>query len=244
MKRSPVIVRFLNWSICRARGDNEYSVDTRMTSWSALRVVATRLLAMVRGVRRGFFIKKYSFPLFIGRRVIIKHPRLLELGKSVVIDDFAFVDALSSHGCSIGDGTTIEKNVLIRITGVISNLGEGVEIGSRCSIGAFSFLGAAGGVRIGNNVLIGQRVSLHAENHLFGDRSVPIRSQGVSREGISIEDNCWIGTGTIILDGVTVGEGSVIGAGSVVVESIPPNSVAVGVPARVIKERTVQMGTK
>ncbi|MDF1515350.1 MAG: DapH/DapD/GlmU-related protein, partial [Anaerolineae bacterium] len=67
---------------------------------------------------------------------------------------------------------------------------------------------------------------------------VPIRLQGESRQGIVIEDNCWIGGHAVILDGVRIGSGSVIGAGSVITKDIPANSFVVGNPARVIRERT------
>ena len=65
----------------------------------------------------------------------------------------------------------------------------------------------------------------------------PARScdQGITAVGIRIENGCWIGAGAIILDGVTVGEGSCIGAGAVVTRSVPPHSLAVGAPARVIR---------
>lgn len=66
---------------------------------------------------------------------------------------------------------------------------------------------------------------------------LPIREQGVTREGIIIEDDCWLGSGVKVLDGVTIGKGCVIGANSVVTKDIPPYSVAVGAPARVIKKR-------
>jgi acetyltransferase-like isoleucine patch superfamily enzyme len=56
-----------------------------------------------------------------------------------------------------------------------------------------------------------------------------------------IEDDCWLGSGVKVLDGVTIGKGSVIGAGSVVTKNIPPFSVAVGVPARVIKSRNIKL---
>ncbi|MBA2748254.1 MAG: acyltransferase, partial [Tatlockia sp.] len=58
-----------------------------------------------------------------------------------------------------------------------------------------------------------------------------------TRQGVVIEDNCWLGYGVKVLDGVTIGEGSVIGAGAVVTKDIPPYSVAVGVPAKVVRSR-------
>ena len=72
---------------------------------------------------------------------------------------------------------------------------------------------------------------------MFSDPEMLIHEQGMIGLGIKIEDDVWIGAGAIILDGVTIGRGSVIGAGAVVTKNIPPYSVAVGVPARVIKKR-------
>jgi acetyltransferase-like isoleucine patch superfamily enzyme len=98
-------------------------------------------------------------------------------------------------------------------------------------------MGAGGPLVIGSHVQMGPNVTITAENHLFSDPTRHVDEQGVSHEGIYIEDDCWIGGGVIILDGVRIGCGSVIGAGSVVTRSIPPNSVAIGVPARVVRSR-------
>jgi acetyltransferase-like isoleucine patch superfamily enzyme len=116
-------------------------------------------------------------------------------------------------------------------------MGEGFTIGDHSNIGPYCYVGCAGYIQIGKNVLMGPRVSLFAENHIFSDPERLIREQGVNRQGIIIEDDCWLGSGCIILDGVTIGHGSVVAAGSVVTESIPPLSVVAGVPAKVIKTR-------
>jgi len=101
-----------------------------------------------------------------------------------------------------------------------------------------SFVGCQGGVNIGENVIMGPRVNIHSENHNFEDINIPIKDQGVSRKGININNNCWVGAGVIFLDGVTIGEGCVIAAGSVVNKSFPKNSIIAGVPARILKTRT------
>ena len=90
---------------------------------------------------------------------------------------------------------------------------------------------------MGSNVIMGQKVSFHAENHLYDRMDLLIRHQGTTCQGIVIEDNCWIGSNVTILDGAHIATGCVIGAGSIVKGYIPPNSIAVGAPARVIRGR-------
>jgi acetyltransferase-like isoleucine patch superfamily enzyme len=78
---------------------------------------------------------------------------------------------------------------------------------------------------------------MHSESHVISDPQKLIRNQGISYQGIVIEDNVWIGSKATILDGVVIGTGAVIGAGAVVTKSVPPYAIAVGVPARIIGMR-------
>ena len=95
-----------------------------------------------------------------------------------------------------------------------------------------------GGVKIGENVLIGNYVSMHSENHIFADTSIIINKQGVTHKGIIIGNDCWIGAKVTILDGARIGDGCVIAAGAVVTAgAIPAYSIVAGVPAKVIKSR-------
>jgi acetyltransferase-like isoleucine patch superfamily enzyme len=98
-------------------------------------------------------------------------------------------------------------------------------------------LGGAGGLEIGDECIIGQYLSCHPENHVSGDLEVAIRHQGVTRKGIKIGPNCWIGSKVTILDGVEIGKGCIIAAGAVVTKSFPSNSVIGGVPAKLLKSR-------
>jgi acetyltransferase-like isoleucine patch superfamily enzyme len=72
---------------------------------------------------------------------------------------------------------------------------------------------------------------------VFDEVDKTIKEQGVKKEFITIEDDCWIAANSVILAGVTIGKGSVVAAGSIVTKDIPPYSVVAGVPARVIKSR-------
>ena len=132
----------------------------------------------------------------------------------------------------IGKKTRISSFVKIKATNGF------VRIGEKCTVNSFCFIDAdKGGLEIGDNVLIGPHVGIHGSNYNYRSRENLILNQGIISKGIRIEDDVWIGSHSTILDGVIIGKGAVIGAGAVVTKDIPPYSVAVGVPAKIIKER-------
>jgi acetyltransferase-like isoleucine patch superfamily enzyme len=120
---------------------------------------------------------------------------------------------------------------------MLSTSGGWIKVGSNCTVNSFAVLYGHGGLEIGNGVRISAHVIIVPMNHIYKNPEIPIWMQGETRKGIKIEDDVWVGAGAKILDGVKIGKGSVIGAGAVVVRDIPPYSVAVGIPARVIKKR-------
>jgi len=133
----------------------------------------------------------------------------------------------------------LENGVVIELNGIIGALDNTcIHIGQDTFIGPNVCITGPGDIKIGKNCLIAAHSGIYANNHNFQDPTQPIKYQGITRQGIVIEDDCWLGDGVKVLDGVTIGRGSVIGAGAVVTKNIPPFSVAVGVPARVIKSRT------
>ena len=125
------------------------------------------------------------------------------------------------------------KNVNIERNASFSpelHIGENSGIGIDCEIN--------GKVFIGDNVMMGPEVIIYTRNHRYDRVDIPIQLQGYSKaEPVHIGDDVWIGRRAIILPGVTIGNGCVVGAGAVVTKDIPAYSVAVGVPARVVKER-------
>lgn len=169
---------------------------------------------------------------FISFKAGIKKPENITLGSNVVIENYARLECIGrSSALNIGDCTFIRPYALIKADG-----GK-VTIGQRCTINDFSFLNGVGDIVIGNDVHIASHVVIVSMNHIFKDPAKLIAEQGSSKIGITIEDDVWIGTSVLILDGVTIGKGSVIAAGAVVTKSVPPYSVAAGVPASVIKKR-------
>ena len=89
-------------------------------------------------------------------------------------------------------------------------------------------------LKIGDRVAIGPRVTLIALSH--ANRSKLKQMVSVKKIGVIIENDCWIGAGAIILNGVTVGEGAIVGAGSVVTKDVEPYTIVAGNPARKIKD--------
>lgn len=109
-------------------------------------------------------------------------------------------------------------------------------IGSNTTIGTYVHIWGNGGVKIGSDVLIAAHCCITSLGH---DPSKRLIREGLISKPVIIGDDVWLGYNVTILPGVTIGKGSVIGAGSVVKSDIPPLSIAVGNPAKVIKERIV-----
>ena len=222
--------------IQRVRADPSYRLDERIATRDIVVEVYVRLTALMRAQWKLMGVKGGRWR-FIESGCTFRHRRFLTIGSGSVIEHGTRFTCLSRKGIRIGKRVTIGKYALIECTSVLWNLGEGLDVGDNSSIGDYSFVGCAAGVTIGSNVLMGQRVSFHSQNHRFEDVTRPIREQGVTSSPIVIGDDCWLGSGTIILSGVEIGAGSVVAAGSVVNRSFGPNSILAGVPARLVRLR-------
>jgi acetyltransferase-like isoleucine patch superfamily enzyme len=167
-----------------------------------------------------------------------RNSSLLAGGGTIVIGDRAFLRENVQLSCYEPGGqiildywARIDRGVDIRAHGGC------IRVGSQSYLGPYCCLAGPGNITIGSNCMIASQSSLYANNHKFSDLETPIAEQGITAEGIVIEDDCWLGTGVRVLDGVRIGRGSVIGAGAVVTKDIPPLSIAVGVPAKVVRQR-------
>lgn len=207
-------------------------LDSSVSTVYLLGTLTGRVLALARG-----FVKTRKV-IFIGRNTTVRAPGQLRCGKGVEIGAFCEVDCLSREGLAIGSGTRIGSFSIIKVSGTLSDLGEAIVIGPNVGIGEFAHIGGAGRVRIGDDTIAGAYLSIHPENHIYSDLGVSIRLQGVTRKGVSIGSNCWIGAKATFLDGSSVGDGCVVAAGAVVTQTFPDNVVIGGVPARILKFRT------
>ncbi|SFU91580.1 Acetyltransferase (isoleucine patch superfamily) [Polaromonas sp. YR568] len=160
-------------------------------------------------------------------------PENVTLGKGVVIDAYARIYCHKVGSIEIGDNSYIGESAIVH-TG---KKGGRVEIGTDCTVQAFSIVHGHGSCKIGNGVRIASHTVIIPATHRFDDDTRAIREQGLTKQGITIEDDVWIGTGCMILDGVTIGTGAVVGAGSLVNKSLPARSISVGVPAHPISSR-------
>ena len=199
-------------------------------------IVRRGALPLLRGSVRRILLGRIEGPLFIGRGVRILSGSQLTAGRGVFIGDYSYINCYSQNGVRLGHRVTIREFAWLQLTSGLDEPGDRIEIGNETYIGPRSTLGAAAPLVIGKRCQIGANVSFVAEGHLFaGDRD--IYKQGVTRKGIKIGDDCWIGNNVVVLDGVEIGSGTVIGAGAVVTESIPDRCIAFGVPAKVKRAR-------
>ncbi|MNK96710.1 putative acetyltransferase [compost metagenome] len=165
------------------------------------------------------------------------HLRKISCGSNFIIEDNVYINGLSKSGISLGSNVTIQRDSILVCTGVIRRLGVGITIGDNVGINARVYLGGQGGIEIGKDVIIGPSVKIFSENHKYNRTDLEIKDQGETRKGVKIGNDCWIGAGAIILDGVTIDEGCVVAAGSVVTKSFPAFVVIGGVPAKIIRKR-------
>lgn len=184
---------------------------------------------------RGFI--KFRRLVSVGSSVTFSHASNIECAKGVSLGSYLTIDGLGGKGVNIGSGSSIGSFSLIKVSGTLTDLGKGIHIGTNVGIGDFAHIGGAGGVEIGDDTIIGAYFSVHPENHNFQDKKELIRLQGVTRQGVKVGSNCWIGAKVTLLDGCKVGKGCVIAAGAVVKGVFPDNVVIGGVPARILKER-------
>ena len=200
--------------------------------YTPIKHLAKRALCLYHGIRNS------GTNVFISPKAIIKHGFKIRLGNNVFVERGAIlsVDRDGESFIDIGNDSYFYSNCVIKAS-------DGwIKMGNDCTVNEFAILFGGGGLgggglEIGNDVRIAAHVKIVPMNHIYEDPKTPIRLQKIKAIGVKIEDDVWLGVGSTVLDGVTIGKGSVIGAGAVVTKNIPPYSIAVGVPAKVIKKR-------
>ena len=170
----------------------------------------------------------------IENHVRLRFPDHIRLGKRVYLDQGTYLHA-SPNGIEIGDNTIVMYGSVLHVYNFRGLPHAGIKIGRDSLVGEYTVIRGQGGVTIGDRVYTSPFTQIIAVNHVFDDPKRPFVDQGITAEGIIIEDDVWLGSGAVITDGVKIGKGAVIAAGAVVTKDVPPHTVVAGVPARPIK---------
>jgi acetyltransferase-like isoleucine patch superfamily enzyme len=213
-----------------------FQFDETLDSRALFQFIFIQMVCMIRALRLLFYFRNPKGALFESdvrffNLSKIRWGKFLKLGRQV------YVSGLAKEGVTFGNNVGIGAHSQIIVSTSLNDIGKFIHIGNHVGIGEFAYLGGAGGLEIGDDTIVGQYFSCHPENHNYQNSKLLIREQGVTRKGILIGKNCWIGSKVTVLDGVHIGDGCVIAAGAVVTQSFKDNSIIGGVPAKLIKSR-------
>ena len=183
------------------------------------------------------------YKLFLAHRRWLARAKGVDLGQHVRLGpgvDFnlggGFRNSIRPTGSRgrirVGDQGWIEKGV------VLWAFDGSIRTGTNVFLGPYVTIYGHGGVEIGDQTLVSMHATILSSNHTVPGREKEIRAQPDILLPTKIGRDCWIGAHAVILGGVTIGDGCVIGAGSVVTKDLPPYSVAMGVPAKVVRSRS------
>ena len=193
----------------------------------------------------GLLLRSKLYPLILGKvgrnvafgiNVTIRHPSKISIGANVVIDDNCVLDAKGegNQGLQIGDGVFVGKNTILTCHDGDVILGDNVNIGFNCVISSLSR------IEIKANSLLASYVYMVGGDHVADRTDIPVLIQGRTSKGIVVGEGCWLGAHVAILDGSEIGRDTIIGAHGTVNGKIPEFSIAVGTPAKVLRDRREQ----
>ncbi len=170
----------------------------------------------------------------IEARVRLRFASHIRLGAGSYLDEGVYVHACPA-GVEIGARTLVMHGAVLHVYNFRHLPHAGIRIGSDSLIGEYTVIRGQGGVTLGDRVYTSPMTQIIAVNHVFADPTRPFVEQGITAEGIVIEDDVWLGAAAVVTDGVHIGRGAVVAAGAVVTGDVAPHTVVGGVPARVIR---------
>jgi acetyltransferase-like isoleucine patch superfamily enzyme len=212
-------------------------------SWlSLLKYEVIVLLCSATPGALGLALRKVLYPRLLkacgrnvvfGANLVLRHPKKIVIGDNVVIDDNCLLDAKgeSNAGITIGSGVFVGRNTILHCKNGDIVIGDDVNIGFNCDIAS------SHRVEIGRKVLVAAYSYIVGGGHDFSRSDASVMDQKRTAKGIFIGAEVWIGAGVIVQDGCSIGEGTIVGSGAVVNEDLPAKVIAVGLPARVLRNR-------
>jgi acetyltransferase-like isoleucine patch superfamily enzyme len=190
----------------------------------------------------GLYLRSKLYPFIFGeagsnvvfgRGITLRHPHKIRIGQNVIIDDYCVLDAKgwSNTGISIGDGVFIGRNSILYCKDGDIEIQSQANISFNCIVVSSHRVAVGSGSMVAAHCYIMSGGSYDYKHSEIGF----VAQDGYAKGPTVIGEGCWLGANVVVLDGVSIGNHSVIGAGAVVTKAIPENSVAVGVPARVVE---------
>lgn len=193
----------------------------------------------------GLVLRGKLFPLLLGacgkgvvfgRNLTLRHPHKIRLGDRVILDDNVMLDAKGASN----KGITVASDCFIGRNSILSCKDGDIDVGERANIGFNAEIFSCSKVRIGaDNLISAYTYVVGGGNYDLDQVDKPInRSLREDRaRGILLADNIWVGTHSVLMDGVTIGSGTAVAAGSVVTGPVPGAVIVGGTPARILRER-------
>jgi acetyltransferase-like isoleucine patch superfamily enzyme len=216
----------------QASGPGRYVLEQTVMLLSGW--IPTVVGILVRGVAYRLILKMDGWA-GIESHVRLRFANNIRLGHGAYLDEQVYLHACPG-GITIGRGSIVMHGAVLHVYNFRSMPQSEISIGADCLIGEYSVIRGQGSVRIGDRVYTSPHSQIIAVNHVFSDPKRPFVDQGITAEGIVIEDDVWIGSGAIVTDGVRIGRGAVVAAGAVVTKDVAPHTVVGGVPARELSE--------
>jgi acetyltransferase-like isoleucine patch superfamily enzyme len=193
------------------------------------------------GLRAVFYrlILKMDGIAAIEQKVRLRFANYITLGHGVYLDENTYLHACPD-GIQIGANSIVMHGSVLHVYNFRDLPHAGIRIGRDSLIGEYSVIRGQGGVTIGDRVYTSPFTQIIAVNHVFDDPKKPFIDQGITAEGVVIEDDVWLGSGVVVTDGVRIGKGAVVAAGAVVTKDVPAHTLVAGIPAKPIREISVE----
>lgn len=210
--------------------------------WPLIKYELIMLFCSIVPGALGLFLRSLFYPCLLGKcgqgvyfgaNIVLRHPHKIKIAANVIIDDNCLLDAKGrdNAGIIIGNGAFIGRN------SILSCKNGDIILHDRVNIGFNSEVFSGSRVEIGSDTLVAAYCYFVGGDHAVDDAQAALTRQGSRSQGITVGANCWFGAGVIVLDGATVGSNAILGAGAVVTHNVPEYAVAVGIPARQVRDR-------
>jgi acetyltransferase-like isoleucine patch superfamily enzyme len=222
------------WLYLRRQADSSGRYVLEQTLQSLVGWIPTIVGIGLRALAYRLMLKMEGWAA-IENGVRLRFARHIRLGSGAYLDQGVYIHACP-RGVEIGRGTLVMHGAVLHVYNFRDLPNAGISIGQDSLIGEYTVIRGQGGVTIGDRVYTSPLVQIVAVNHVFDDPARSFTEQGITAQGIVIEDDVWVGSGAVICDGVLVGRGAVVAAGAVVTQDVPAHVVVAGVPAQVVRE--------